>query len=436
MNRFIKNHFSSLITIIFLTSYFLFLNSCNSTEPPPPPVIEPTDTVTVSITDKTHRSITLNVKTTLNNKDWKIELFREKQTEEDTLLADFSVETEDTTIIDDNGGKGLELETEYGYYTILSTKAGEVKDTSEKVIGRTLGATSHNYVWEEYTIGESGALYDVWGTDENNVYAVGFTITINGLPYGVIKWNGTEWLPEKLGGGARAIYGFSEDDIWVVGNGVWHYDGREWKEIVDDNVLNGNKEYTCLWGTSSENLYFGNQGGKIVHWDGRRGRLEDVEASEIMRDIYGTNSNNIYASAGSKQAEQHTELFHFDGLFWRLIEEATNSPTGDGLIGPFETLWLSGNEIYLGGNVIYDNKNNRWNYERLGFYIEKIRGIKSNDIFAVGHFGGIAHYNGIEWNKYNEFSFDGVIYGIMPFNTEVFLVGRKNSQTIMLRGIK
>ncbi|MBZ0177947.1 MAG: hypothetical protein K8F36_01560, partial [Melioribacteraceae bacterium] len=101
-----------------------------------------------------------------------------------------------------------------------------------------------------------------------------------------------------------------------------------------------------------------------------------------------------------------------------------------------ETLWLSGNEIYLGGNVVYDNKNNRWNYKQLGFFIEKIRGIKPNNIFAVGHFGGIAHYNGIEWNKYNDFSFDGVIYGIMPFNTEVFLVGRKNSQTIMLRGIK
>ncbi|MDD3559723.1 MAG: hypothetical protein PHW27_14245, partial [Melioribacteraceae bacterium] len=180
MNRFTKIFFPSLITdyrslitILFLTSYFLFLNSCNSTEPPPPPVTEPTDTVTVSITDKTHRSITINVKTTLNNKNWKIELFREKQAEADTLLADFSVETEDTTIIDDNGGKGLELETEYGYYTILITEAGEVKDTSEKVIGRTLGATSHNYVWEEYTIGESGALYDVWGTDENNVYAVG-----------------------------------------------------------------------------------------------------------------------------------------------------------------------------------------------------------------------------------------------------------------------
>ncbi|MCO6472586.1 MAG: hypothetical protein J5I57_02510, partial [Melioribacteraceae bacterium] len=84
----------------------------------------------------------------------------------------------------------------------------------------------------------------------------------------------------------------------------------------------------------------------------------------------------------------------------------------------------------------YDNKNNRWNYKQLGFFIEKIRGIKPNNIFAVGHFGGIAHYNGIEWKKYNDFSFDGVIYGIMPFNTEVFLVGRKNSQTIMLRGIK
>ncbi|MCO6473858.1 MAG: hypothetical protein J5I57_09025, partial [Melioribacteraceae bacterium] len=267
-----KNNSRSLITIIFLTSYFLILNSCNSTEPPkPPPVIEPTDTVTVSITDKTHRSITVNVKTTLNNKNWKIELFREKQAEEDTLLTDFSVETEDTTIIDDNGGKGLELETEYGYYTILSTEAGEVKDTSEKVIGRTLGATSHNYVWEEYTIGESGALYDVWGTDENNVYAVG-GVRINDTTYGVIHWDGTQWKPELKVGGKYAIYGFDRDDIWITGTSIYHYNGSNWIRVSDqDPILNEYITYTCLWGTSSENLYFGNQGGKIVHWDGRRG---------------------------------------------------------------------------------------------------------------------------------------------------------------------
>ncbi|MDD3558931.1 MAG: hypothetical protein PHW27_10185, partial [Melioribacteraceae bacterium] len=387
--------YRSLITFLLLTPISLLLFSCNSTEPPPPPpVIEPTDTVTVSITDKTHRSITINVKTTLNNKNWKIELFREKQAEEDTLLTDFSVETEDTTIIDDNGGKGLELETEYGYYTILSTETGEIKDTSEKVIGRTLGATSHNYVWEEYTIGESGVLYDVWGTDENNVYAVG-GVRINDTTYGVIHWDGTEWKPSKRVGGVYAVFGFSENDVWAVGGAVEHYDGINWKridaetinnqDVILDPVLYNNRGYTAIWGTSSENLYFGNQGGKIVHWDGRRGSVEEVQASEIMRDIYGTNSNNIYASAGSKQAEQHTELFHYDGLVWRLIEEATNSSTGDGLIGPFETLWLSGNEIYLGGNVVYDNKNNRWNYKQLGFFIEKIRGIKPNNIFAVGH---------------------------------------------------
>ena len=60
----------------------------------------------------------------------------------------------------------------------------------QKVTQKTLAPTSHNYTWQEsQLVTWQSALYDVWGTDENNVWAVG-TVMINDTAYGVLKWNG------------------------------------------------------------------------------------------------------------------------------------------------------------------------------------------------------------------------------------------------------
>ena len=114
-----------------------------------------------------------------------------------TTVAEFSILVKDTTIIDDNNGTGLLLDTTYTYFAVRVDSVGQLKDTSNIVTQKTLAPTSHNYTWQEFTIGDwQSALYDVWGTDENNVWAVG-SVTINDTVYGVLKWNGIEWLPVK-----------------------------------------------------------------------------------------------------------------------------------------------------------------------------------------------------------------------------------------------
>ena len=159
----------------------VMISSCKKDNPVVPPVEPPAvlkDTVTLSVTGVTHRSVEVNVKCTMNNEKLIILLYR-RLNNTDTLAAEYPVEAADTTITDDNNGEGLQVDTEYKYYAVLRDTTGEIKDTSNTVSARTLPVTSHNYTWQEYTIGEFGsALYDVWGTDENNVWAVG-SIYIN-----------------------------------------------------------------------------------------------------------------------------------------------------------------------------------------------------------------------------------------------------------------
>ena len=92
-----------------------------------------------------------------------------------STIAEYPILVKDTTIIDDDNGIGLLLDTTYTYFAVRVDSLGQLKDTSNIVTQKTLAPTSHNYTWQEFTIGDAGfsnALYDVWGTDENNVWAL------------------------------------------------------------------------------------------------------------------------------------------------------------------------------------------------------------------------------------------------------------------------
>ena len=153
---------------------------------PVEPPVALKDTLTLSVEQVTHRSIVVDVKTTANNPNSTVELYRQLDSTR-TLVAEFPITIKDTIVTDDNSGNDLQLNTEYKYYAVRIDSAGGKKDTSNIITAKTLAATSFNYTWQEFSIGDPGSvLYDVWGTDENNVYACG-RITFNDTVYGIIR---------------------------------------------------------------------------------------------------------------------------------------------------------------------------------------------------------------------------------------------------------
>ncbi|MBZ0200679.1 MAG: hypothetical protein K8H86_12480, partial [Ignavibacteriaceae bacterium] len=291
-----------------ITTAVILLVGCNKSSPPTQPLpAELKDTVNISVKDVTHRSVSVNVQSTMNNVQLSVSLYRTFNGA-DTLVANFPVVVKDTTIIDDNDGAGLLINTSYGYYAVLTDTTGAIKNKTDPITVSTLAPTSHNFTWQEYIIGDdigisSNSLYDVWGTDENNVWAVG-TVLINDTGYGVIKWNGTEWRPNKKRGGLMAVYGFSNSDVWAVGNSVEHFDGNQWSRVDANDtgqyvvpiatILHDNIPYTSIWGTSSNNLYLGSGWGKIIHWDGKKAKLISEIFTSHIRDIWGFSNDDIY----------------------------------------------------------------------------------------------------------------------------------------------
>ena len=267
---------------------------------------------------------------------------------------------------------------------------------------------------------------------EDTDSAVG-EVRINDTTYGVIKWNGSEWLPDKKRGGLNAVFGFSNTDIWIAGGEVSHFDGIKWNPvsgylndttgqyIVLDRVLNDNTPYTSIWGTSSNNLYLSGGRGKIIHWDGNKASIVFSTDLAIL-EIWGTDEQNIYAVAGDYS--QHAgKLFHYEGGPWNLIR------TGGGIFGSADTqgpftsiLGTKNDELFLHARYIESRYGGLWKKEVLcASWMYEITGTNSNNVASCGDYG-IKHFNGIDWA-----SFDGLtqraLYGIHVFDNKIFAVG-------------
>ncbi|MCK9426701.1 MAG: hypothetical protein M0Q21_11730 [Ignavibacteriaceae bacterium] len=412
------------------------------TEPPAPPTQEIRDTLTLTLKTYSHRSVTLALHTTAYYKTSSIKIIRALNGTE-TILANYSNAISDTLLFDDDGGKGLYQDTAYTYYALRLDTLGAAKDTSNTLTVKTLGLTTHEYDWISTTVGVwQSEFKDVWGIDENNIYAVG-GVRSNNTTYGIMKWSNNEWVPEQVGGGMYAITGFSDNDIWVVGEAVQHYDGNQWKridatssgdqEIPLNQVFYDNKPYRAIWGISSTDIYLGNSKGTIVHWDGKYAtEIYKKSANFSIQNIDGSSATNIWVIGGEYSNPWRNLVLHFNGSTW---QEITNLP--DETFFPSGVYVLNEKEVYICGQsgLVYGNENG-WQEISLpgNAALSKIKGINGNDIFLTGHFNSLYHYNGKDWHWYNELynSQGGLLRGIFLINNKVWAVGYNEKEIALI----
>ena len=68
--------------------------------------------------------------------------------------------------------------------------------------------------WTAQTSGSTQYLYGVWGTDANNIWAVGLSGAIQ-------KWDGKTWTAQSSGTSSylHGVWGTDANNVWVVGWG-------------------------------------------------------------------------------------------------------------------------------------------------------------------------------------------------------------------------
>ena len=243
-----------------------------------------------------------------------------------------------------------------------------------------------------------------------------------------MEWNGCQ----KKIGGFLAIYGFSSTDIWAVGGAVWHFNGIIWEEYTyRDPIINNNITYTSIWGTSSNDLYLGNGGGKIIHWDGSKASVVYENPDNIrIWDIFGF-SNNFILSTGNSGVSPSFAI-RFNGTNWENLEGIDYSTH------LFATVYVvNQREYYVGGAAAYGYLGNQW--EPIPGNLYRLRGNKTTgELVGVGPGNVMNYYDGIQWYSFrdqinNEFA---ALYGVFVTEHKIFTVGVTITQAKIYIGSK
>lgn len=112
--------------------------------------------------------------------------------------------------------------------------------------------------------GTSSTLYDVEIANDTLVYAVGdLYLPGESNRYNLAVWNGNEWKIQRLTYYYQGIptypvlyslFVFGLNDIWFVGEGIYHWDGMEYTFTGMPPNWGPNNVFK-VWGSSSSNVY-------------------------------------------------------------------------------------------------------------------------------------------------------------------------------------
>ena len=220
----------------------------------------------------------------------------------------------------------------------------------------------------------------------------------------------------------QTVFAFGQGDIWFAGNGVIHLNNQQYIPVTLPPAVWGADRINKIWGVSSDDLYIVGDEGSVAHYfwgtwsrveSGTYGNLVDVWGytvsnlgSPIVFSVGGT-SGNVKLLTLSPTAARDT-------LSWPSMEDATSIWTTNGFA------------IYAAGVGIWRNRGSSW--QRMGglpsgILFTRVRGSSSNNIFAVGSFGTLVHWNGTNWRQYGELPTDFRYQGIAVSQNMVVAVG-------------
>jgi hypothetical protein len=324
--------------------------------------------------------------------------------------------------------------------------------------------TSHNFVWSVDIIGNGGGgLKDIALIDDTLAFAAGgvymqdSTGYVDPNPYNFFRWNGHAWTMIRLqfytlcGQMDRypyptgAVLCFGPTDIWIAteGNEVTHWNGS----AQDTTYCLGSQSPTIrkLWGQSRQSIYAVCDLGTFLHFNGSTWQTIPTGTNIDLIDLYGTADNNLWIAGLDLTTGKKSGLFHWNGATFREVYEYVASAPqyrSDTISGTLSSVWTSDpNHVWVLANGIYLASYSTLGEARLLWappsfigYPWRIRGSEPNNVFVVGDFETIVHYNGSTWHQSSNFTSTTAFRSVATNGQSVFIVGFTASGGIVYRG--
>ena len=226
----------------------------------------------------------------------------------------------------------------YGIYGFSDASFFVAGESSNRGLVAIWNGTQWAEYRNDYFLARGDTVYplrSVWGSNSNDVWAVGDQGTI-------IHWDGSEWQKVDAGIATRitAIWGTSQNEIYIVPisgvrSSLYKFDGSLWNKLFDDIGIYS----TTLWSTKSGNLIIG--GTSLLEYDGSI--LRSINIAGRTRGIVkvrGSNINNIFT------AGDFGEITHFDGLTW---QDISDFEVPNGRYRVLHSVWCTENKVFIVG---------------------------------------------------------------------------------------
>jgi len=364
-------------------------------------------------------------------------------------IATYTLSVSDTVIYDSS----LQENTDYLYRAEIR-RGGSVIVLSNDLTVLTLLPSSRDSEWQTFTFGEhsSSILRDVAIIDENNIWVVGeiYMNDENGEPdpilYNAAFWDGEKWQVKRIVVNYRGNSSIAPlegvlslpDGKVVFSSGLPYLpndDGWRLYHLWDIGVLDENDGGVGkIWGTSINNIYFAGRNGTIVHYDGTQWRSLESGTTTDITDIWGlinpiTGDEEIYCAV--TDFVEYTER----GVL-KIVNKAVTEMIPREQEGGIASVWTNnGVPLYSSGHGVYRFATGDWKEITIGTnaFTTEVRGTGLNDIFVSGHFGTIAHYNGVDWHIFPEV-YNALYFSVAVRDNIVVAAGTRDGKAVVSVG--
>lgn len=302
-----------------------------------------------------------------------------------------------------------------------------------------------NYIWTWDTLSiKSVGLSQIWGSSENDVWAVGYVDMNEKMwHYDGKKW--TKYKPpfEMI---PEAIYGFSRNDIWIAsGSTFWHYDGSVWSKFSEHSLDGYGIWITDIWGESPNDIYAVGRKYKspdtyavIMHYNGNK--WDFVNTPDIYASLWSirkNRENNLYYLDGYRLTSFRPDsnfVFSYDG---NNIEKRYFSTSN---VSSLYIQEINGKVFIIFGKKIYQEKSNKldlWKDFSHTTYLGRMWGRTEADFFCITQWH-ISHFNGVDFKNMIYLPAFAYCTDVLIFEKNVFFLYEHNylgnTYNIVIRG--
>ncbi len=172
---------------------------------------------------------------------------------------------------------------------------------------------------EAVEVPEGAALWWVWGTDAEHVWAAGDR-------GGLIARRDGAWVAERVPTDEKAVlwgvWGSSPTDLWAVG-GTFRNDGPRglvlrstgdgtWTRL-EDPALPDDANLYKVWGSGPDDVHIVGELGVALHYDGTALTRVDTDLTNLLFTVHGTPGGPVVAVGGLAEAA----ILEWDGAAWQ-----------------------------------------------------------------------------------------------------------------------